>query len=53
MFGLEEIGNNPIYKERYEAFVTPMVFGSIQVPWGLAYERFHQSAMALLAKLGE
>ena len=51
--GLEEIGNNPIYEKRYMEFVTPMVFGTTQVSWRQAYERFHESAIALLAGLDQ
>lgn len=32
-------------------FIIPMVFGRTQVSWDRAYERFHESAIALLAKL--
>ncbi len=49
--GLGEIGKNPIYKERYEEFVIPMVFGETQVSWEQAFERFHESATVLLANL--
>ena len=49
--GLEEIGKNPIYEKRYREFVTPMVFGSTQVSWELAYGRFYAVAVAILASL--
>ena len=49
--GLGEIGKNPIYKERYEKFVIPMVFGETRVSWKQAFERFHESATLLLANL--
>ena len=51
--GLEEIGENPIYEERYREFVIPMVFGTNQVSWEQAYGRFHESATALLANLDQ
>ncbi len=49
--GLVEIGENPIYEERYRKFVTPMVFGTPRVSWKQAYERFYESALVLLDNL--
>ena len=39
--------------KRYRKFVTPMVFGTTQVSWEQAYERFHESALVLLANLDD
>lgn len=49
--GLEEIGRNSIYEDRYMEFVIPMVFGANNVSWELAYQRFRESALDLLASL--
>lgn len=43
--GLEELVSNPIYKERYLQFVTPMVFGESQVSWKEAYACFRRTAL--------
>ncbi|VXC71629.1 conserved hypothetical protein [Enterobacterales bacterium 8AC] len=46
--GLEELVSNPVYKERYQQFVTPMVFGEIHVSWEEAYACFRQTALDVL-----
>ncbi len=43
--GLEELVNNPVYKERYQQFVVPMVFGERRVSWEEAYACFRQTAL--------
>ncbi|MEI7184851.1 nucleotidyl transferase AbiEii/AbiGii toxin family protein [Pectobacterium carotovorum] len=46
--GLKELENNPLHKERYQRFVTPMVFGGTQIPWEEAYACFRQTALNVL-----
>lgn len=46
--GLEELTSNPIYKERYLQFVTPLVFGKNHVSWEEAYACFRQIALDVL-----
>lgn len=46
--GLEELVNNPVYKERYLQFVTPMVFGKSYVSWEEAYTCFHKTALDVI-----
>ncbi|KFK95460.1 MULTISPECIES: nucleotidyl transferase AbiEii/AbiGii toxin family protein [unclassified Serratia (in: enterobacteria)] len=46
--GLEELASNPVYKERYQQFVTPMVFGETHVSWEEAYTCFRQTALSVL-----
>lgn len=46
--GLEELANNPIYKERYQQFVTPMVFGEDHVSWEEAFACFRQTALVVV-----
>ncbi|EFH2856431.1 nucleotidyl transferase AbiEii/AbiGii toxin family protein [Escherichia coli] len=43
--GLEELVNNPVYKERYLQFVTPMVFGESHVSWEEAYACFRKTVL--------
>ena len=43
--GLEELVNNPIYKARYEQFVTPMVFSGAPVSWEDAYGCFKHTVL--------
>lgn len=46
--GLEELVNNPVYKERYLQFVTPMVFGDIYVSWEEAYTCFRKTVLDVI-----
>jgi predicted nucleotidyltransferase component of viral defense system len=46
--GLEELASNPVYKERYLQFVTPMVFGEIHVSWEDAYACFRKTALDVI-----
>lgn len=48
--GLEELTNNPVHQERYQQFVTPMVFGT-QATWEEAYGSFRQVALSILDAL--
>lgn len=43
--GLEELASNPVYKERYLQFVTPMVFGESHISWEEAYTCFCETAL--------
>ncbi|AJI94411.1 hypothetical protein BD65_2423 [Yersinia ruckeri] len=43
--GLEELASNPVYKERYLQFVTPMVFGESHVSWEEAYTCFRKTVL--------
>lgn len=43
--GLEELVSNPVYKERYLQFVTPMVFGESHVSWEEAYTCFRKTVL--------
>lgn len=44
--GLEELMSNPVYKERYLQFVTPMVvFGESHVSWEEAYACFRKTVL--------
>ncbi len=49
--GLEELGNNPIYRQRYQQFVIPMVFEHSRIPWEEAYDCFRQTALSVLDML--
>ncbi len=46
--GLEELVNNPVYKQRYLQFVTPMVFGENPVSWEDAYGCFRQTVLDVI-----
>lgn len=46
--GLEELASNPVYKERYLQFVTPMIFGENHVSWEDAYSCFRQTALDVI-----
>ncbi|PPC62440.1 hypothetical protein C1Y41_12700 [Pantoea sp. ICBG 1758] len=46
--GLEELARNPVYKERYLQFVTPMVFGESHVSWEEAYACFRITALDVI-----
>ena len=46
--GLEELASNPVYKERYLQFVTPMVFGESHVSWEEAYACFRITALDVI-----
>ena len=46
--GLKELESNPVYKERYLQFVTPMVFGEIHVSWEDAYACFRKTALDVI-----
>ncbi|HHL2631672.1 TPA: nucleotidyl transferase AbiEii/AbiGii toxin family protein [Yersinia enterocolitica] len=46
--GLEELMNNPVYKERYLQFVKPMVFGEIHVSWEEAYACFRKTTLDVI-----
>ncbi|QGY27909.1 nucleotidyl transferase AbiEii/AbiGii toxin family protein [Pantoea cypripedii] len=46
--GLEELEKNIIYKQRYQQFVVPMVFGDTPISWDEAYACFHQTALDVL-----
>jgi predicted nucleotidyltransferase component of viral defense system len=43
--GLYELGRNPIYRERYQKFVAPMVFGQVQIGWDEAYTCLLETAL--------
>ncbi|MHA3104003.1 nucleotidyl transferase AbiEii/AbiGii toxin family protein [Acinetobacter sp. ANC 3791] len=51
LFGLDELGQNPLYKERFNNFVTPMVFGDEKVTWEQAYSHFADSVQSIFAQL--
>ncbi|CDG97207.1 conserved hypothetical protein [Xenorhabdus bovienii str. puntauvense] len=46
--GLEELASNPVYKERYQQFVAPMVFGESHVSWEEAYACFRRTALDVI-----
>ncbi|MBS9431494.1 nucleotidyl transferase AbiEii/AbiGii toxin family protein [Photorhabdus hainanensis] len=46
--GLEELVNNPVYKERYQQFVVPMVFDERLVSWEEACTCFRRTALDVL-----
>ncbi|MQL48605.1 nucleotidyl transferase AbiEii/AbiGii toxin family protein [Photorhabdus khanii] len=46
--GLEELENNPVYQQRYQQFVIPMVFENSRVSWAEAYDCFRQTALSVL-----
>ncbi|MFQ6292754.1 nucleotidyl transferase AbiEii/AbiGii toxin family protein [Yersinia enterocolitica] len=46
--GLDEIGSNPYFKERYGQFVVPMVFENSRVEWEEVYHCFRQTALETL-----
>ncbi|MEK9498274.1 nucleotidyl transferase AbiEii/AbiGii toxin family protein [Photorhabdus sp. P32] len=49
--GLEELGSNPIYQQRYQQLVIPMVFEHSRIPWAEAYDCFRQTALSALNEL--
>lgn len=49
--GLEELASNPVYKKRYEQFVTPMVFGGDPVLWEDAYSCFKHTVLSVLGDI--
>lgn len=51
LLGLNELESNPIHKERYQQFVTPMVFGEQQLSWEEAYTCFRETASSVLNSL--
>lgn len=43
LFGLAELYSNPLYQERFQEYVLPMVFGEELVTWDEIYAHFEES----------
>ncbi|ERS00211.1 MULTISPECIES: nucleotidyl transferase AbiEii/AbiGii toxin family protein [unclassified Acinetobacter] len=52
LFGLGELGHNPMYQQRFNDFVSPMVFGDEQITWVQAYSHFQDSVRKILIEVG-
>jgi len=51
LFGLTELSRNPLYQDRFNQFVAPMVFGDEQITWQQAYSHFQDSVQQIFANL--
>lgn len=51
LFGLAELNNNPVYRERFQRFLLPMVYDVEKVTWEQAYTHFEDSVCRVLGKL--
>lgn len=51
LFGLAELGQNPVYQQRFDEFVVPMVFGDEQITWAQAYSHFQDSVRKIIAEV--
>lgn len=47
---LDALEKNPVHQQRYQDFVSPMLFGSRTVPWTDAYDCFRQMVLSVLAE---
>lgn len=50
--GLEQVENNPLFEERYNSYVLPMVYGR-KVTWDESFSHFKASAESLIRKLDD
>ena len=51
LFGLAELGKNPLYQKRFNDFVIPMVFGEEQLTWAQAYSHFQDSVRKIFVEV--
>ena len=51
LFGLAELNNNPVYRERFQRFLLTMVYDVEKVTWEQAYTHFEDSVCRVLGKL--
>lgn len=51
LFGLAELYSNPLYQERFQEYVLPMVFGEELVTWDEIYAHFEDSVHRVFKEL--